>query len=248
MPWRIEKKGEEFCVIKEDDDENEGCHPTREKAEAQMRALYSSENREEIPERAPIETRSATVGAVDYPQRTIEVIAVPYDQEALVEYRGELWRESFDRGSFDGVEKRPNRIKAYRDHDAGEMSSGAMKRGLVGKATALFPEREDGLMGKVRIAKTNLGDETLSLADEGVLGVSVGFAARPSDQVFNRSTMRRRIRKAFLDHIAFPDEGAYAGAQVVGVRTANQDPSGLPKLDTPRIDEVVAWLESRRRI
>lgn len=46
-PWHIEKRGDEYCVIKDDDGEVEGCHPTRDEAEAQMRALYASEKADE---------------------------------------------------------------------------------------------------------------------------------------------------------------------------------------------------------
>jgi phage head maturation protease len=250
MPWRIEKRDDKFCVIKDDDGENEGCHETEEGAKRQMRALYSSENRAEQAERrAPIETRSATVGEVNYPERLIEVLAVPYEQEATVEYRGEFWRESFDRGAFDGVEQRRDRIKAYRDHDPNpSSSSGASTSGLVGKIMSLHPDRAEGLMGSVKIAKTPLGDETLTLADEGILGVSVGFAVRGRDQILDRVERRRRIVRAFLDHLAFPDNGAYQGAQVVGVRSGERrTANNLPRLDTPRLDEVVAWMESRRR-
>lgn len=43
MPWRIEERDGEFCVIKEDDGEVEGCHATRNEAEDQRAALYASE-------------------------------------------------------------------------------------------------------------------------------------------------------------------------------------------------------------
>ena len=43
MPWSIEKRGSEFCVIKDSDGTNEGCHPTRAEARRQQRALYASE-------------------------------------------------------------------------------------------------------------------------------------------------------------------------------------------------------------
>lgn len=42
-PWHIEEHDGKFCVIKDDGGENEGCHDTREEAEAQVRALYASE-------------------------------------------------------------------------------------------------------------------------------------------------------------------------------------------------------------
>lgn len=43
MPWHIEKRGDEYCVIKNDDGDNEGCHPSREEAEDQLAALYATE-------------------------------------------------------------------------------------------------------------------------------------------------------------------------------------------------------------
>jgi phage head maturation protease len=245
VPWHIEKREDSWCVIKDDDGENEGCHDTEDKARAQMRALYASENR--APElRAPVESRAATVEGVDFPQRVIEVLAVPYNQETVVEYRGELWNESFEPGAFDGIEKRPNRVKAFRDHAPGAHMRGTSTSGLIGRVLSFAPEREEGLVSQVRIAKTPLGDETLTLANEGILGVSVGFGVRGSDQVLDRVEKRRRIRRAFVDHLAFPDNGAYDGAQVIDVRKERPQAADLPKLDTPRLDEIVAWMESRR--
>lgn len=43
MPWHIEKHDSKFCVIKDSDGKEAGCHPTRDEAEAQMRALYANE-------------------------------------------------------------------------------------------------------------------------------------------------------------------------------------------------------------
>lgn len=45
MPWRIERRGSKFCVIKESDDSTEKCHDTEAKAKAHLRALYASENK-----------------------------------------------------------------------------------------------------------------------------------------------------------------------------------------------------------
>jgi len=244
VPWHIEKREDEWCVIKDDDGENEGCHDSEDEAKAQMRALYASENR---AEKAPVEQRAASVGEVSFPQRTIEVVAMPYEQEAVIEYRGELWKESFERGAFDGIEKRPNRVKAFRDHAPGAALKGTNTSGLIGRVVSFAPDRPEGLYAVTKIAKTPLGDETLALADEGVLGVSVGFGVRGSDQILNRVEMKRRIKRAFVDHLAFPDNGAYDGAQVVDVRGKREEARDLPKLDTPRLDEVVAWLESRRQ-
>jgi phage head maturation protease len=337
------KRDDRWCVIKNDDGENEGCHDSEEKARAQMRALYASEDvegrasvdnstwdgnaamtsaktaadyraicagersvgepderahwalphhkspgappnangvrqalarfgqteglknagaarahleahmatiRNESENRAPVESRAATVEGVDFPQRTIEVLAVPYDQEAMVEYRGELWLESFERGAFDGIQTRPEekKVKAYRDHVAGAHARGTSTSGLIGQVTNFVPDHPEGLLGRVRIAPTPLGEETLTLANMGILGVSVGFGVRGSDQVLNRAEQpfRRRIKRAFIDHLAFPDNGAYEGAQVLAVRRQRSQPEDMGRLETPRLDEVVAWMEARR--
>jgi hypothetical protein len=231
-------------VIKDSDDSTEACHDTEEKAKKHMAALYSSENRKE---RAPIEARAATVADVDVEERVITVLAMPYEQEAVVEYRNELWRETFERGSFDGIETRPNRVKAYRDHVAGENARGTGTSGLVGRVVSFDPKASEGLISETKIAKTVLGDDTLALAKEKVLGVSLGFGVRGSDQVLNRAAGTRRIRRAFVDHIAFPDNGAYEGAQVLEVRSDRPVAADMPPLVTPFLDEVIAWQEARRK-
>lgn len=188
--------------------------------------------------RAPVETREASVTDVDVSKREIEVIAVPYGGEAMVEYRGELWQESFERGAFDGLEKRPNRIKAILHHD---------KTKVIGRAVSFAPQREEGLVAILKIGKTKDGDDTLALASEDMLDVSAGFAVPGSGQVLDRPNHRRRIHRAFLDHIALVADGAYEGARVLSVRSRDErDAAKMPPLDTPRLTEALAWLESRR--
>lgn len=193
------------------------------------------------PVRAPVEYRDiSSVANVNFAQRLIEVVAVPYEERAIVEWRGEMWEETFARGAFDGIEKRPNRIRANRDHDRSR---------TVGKAVKFWPSREEGLVAGVRIGKTLLGDETLALADEDMLSASVGFAALGRDQDLDKRNKIRRIKKAFLDHISFVEAPAYAGANVLSVRgqTPGPSPSELPKLVTPSLDELVAWHRAHRR-
>ena len=43
MPWHIEQKGEQHCVIKDSSGENEGCHPSAQEAKDHMAALYANE-------------------------------------------------------------------------------------------------------------------------------------------------------------------------------------------------------------
>lgn len=44
MPWSIQHKGDEWCVIKDSDGSSAGCHATRERALKQQRALYAQES------------------------------------------------------------------------------------------------------------------------------------------------------------------------------------------------------------
>jgi HK97 family phage prohead protease len=212
----------------------------RKKAMAQAAAMGEfpgTGNRaaDELPN-APVEFRDASVAGVNFDKRIIEVVAVPYEEPTMVEYRGEIWQEMFVRGSFDGIETRQDQIRVNRNHD---------KTMTVGKVVRWWPERTEGLVSEVRVAPTVRGDETLALANEDMLSASVGFAVRGRDQLLDKSSMVRRIRKAFIDHMSFVESPAYVGARVLAVRDGN-GVDDRPRLDTPVMDELIAFLDSRK--
>jgi hypothetical protein len=186
------------------------------------------------------ERAAAAVNNVDFEERIISIIAVPWEQSTRVEYRNEVWNEIFTRGSFDGIENRQRRIPVTAvlhtpnvGHDGGH---------LVGKVAVAFPGHPDGLGLDVRISNTPAGDETLQLALDDALSPSVGFMARPADHRLDRRSMTRRINRAFLDHLAFVPQPAYAGAKILGVRDSGRavDAATLPPIITPAIDEYLA--------
>jgi HK97 family phage prohead protease len=232
-----------FGVVKEGDNELMGCHATEGDAHDQVEALYAKEpmmaNSANEKVRAPIELRSAVVDGVDHEQRIITILAVPYEQPGPVMFRDEVWQEVFTRGAFDGLASMPNRIKANRDHD---------KTRPVGKAINFWPDDPKGLLAEVKISNTPLGSETLQLAKDGVLDISVGYAA-PADRehtLFNRRIMERRILKAYLDHISFVTDPAFVDAQVVAVRANDvvsapaPTRSAFPNLDRAIKSDVLA--------
>jgi HK97 family phage prohead protease len=178
--------------------------------------------------------RSATVTGVSFPERTIEMVVTPYEEETLADWKGRMVKEIFARGAFEGIQRRPNRIKVYRDH--------VDPQTVVGRATALYPSREEGLVAEVKISNTDLGTDTLTLAEDGVLGASAGYLPMPGGEKWlNRSSVR--ILKGWLGHIAMVPEPAYEGARVLAVRSK---PDGSAA--TPNLDQVRDWLlEDRYR-
>jgi HK97 family phage prohead protease len=187
--------------------------------------------------------RSSTIADVDTKLRLVDLIAVPYDEETDVIWRGEDWRESFDRSAFAGIEDHAGRVRVNREH---------MKGDTVGKVVRFTTDDPVGLLARVKIAPTLRGDDTLALAEEQMIGASVGYRVRqPSDVQFNRRTRVRRVMKAFLDHLAMVESPAYAGAQILAVRdddTAYEVLSPLqatPVLDSLRDDPIFEWAASR---
>jgi phage head maturation protease len=187
--------------------------------------------------RPVVELRSSAIAEVKYPQRIITVLAVPYEQETdRVIYKGRQVVESFARGSFAGVESRNGKVMANREH---------IKGSTVGKVQTFYPDAADGLVEDIKIAETVAGDETLALAADGMIFPSIGFAVRNgSDQDYTPG--RRYIRRAFVDHMAFVEDPAYTGADVVAVRHAGAADDPVEDIATPRLDEWLGYLSSRR--
>jgi HK97 family phage prohead protease len=187
----------------------------------------------------------ATLKDVDFKQRLITVIAVPWEQEAEVLWRGERWREVFSRGAFNGLEESAGRVRVNREHDEAD---------TMGKVVQFDTQDPQGLIAVTRIAKTPRGDETLQLADEDMLSGSITFfVKKASDVELHRQRMLRRVKRAFLRHLSFVAAPAYEGAQVLAVRAGS---SGLPVVETPLPetpnldefvhDDVLEW--ARRRL
>lgn len=180
---------------------------------------------------------TAPVLDVDHRHRIITVIAVPWLQQATIPYKGEVWNEVFERGAFNraGLTTNPSRVRVNREHNPAL---------AVGKATSFDTNDPRGLIADLHMAKTPLGDETLTLADDQSLSASVGFGIHPGGETRERFTRTRRITNAFLDHIALVQQPAYAGAQVLAVRSRATASSFT--LDAWNNDPIVQW--SRRHL
>jgi HK97 family phage prohead protease len=186
-----------------------------------------------------LEYRTATQIGVSWEQRTIDLIVMPYESEATVIHRGRVVREVVTRGAFDGIDRRPNRVRVNRDHDVTR---------TVGRATALHPSREEGLVAEIRIAQTPLGDETLALAADDILDASAGFCVMAGGETWEQGRELRRLTKLWLGHIAMTPDPAYEDARVLAVRTAPPETAQEPRerVPTPNLDQIRRWrLEAR---
>jgi len=179
-----------------------------------------------------LEYRVATQIGVNYPNRIIELVVMPYETETMVAHQGRMVREIVARGAFDGIERRANRIRVNRDHDATR---------TIGRALKLHPSRDEGLVAELRIAQTDLGEETLTLADEGILDASAGFLPMPGGEEWEGRS-KRRLTKLWLGHIAMTPDPAYETARVLAVR--NHSPvsaGGDTRPETPNLQVVYGW-------
>jgi HK97 family phage prohead protease len=182
-----------------------------------------------MSEHGQVEIRSATITAVDYPKRELSLIVVPYDEWTAVAHRGQLVEESVAPGAFGAIRNRARKFLVNMEHD--------LER-WVGTVLDLEPDDPAGLRATVKIRRSAEGDQALDDAADELLGASIGMAVSPGDQTWETRT-RRRITKAYLDHVALTATPAYVGAKVLEVRTA----AGidlLPVSATPNLDAILA--------
>lgn len=183
------------------------------------------------PRREGVEIRSATVQAVDFAERTIDLLLIPYGQvTGPVEHRGKLVNEIIEPGAFDGIETRGDHVTANRDHDYGRTFGRVVE----------YRHDPAGLIARIKASATLLGDETLQLADDGVLKGSAGMVVRRRDEVIRDGL--RRVKRAFLDHAALVPNPQYRGTDVLAVRQGQQVTEVVAS-PTPNLDAILALLD-----
>jgi HK97 family phage prohead protease len=177
-----------------------------------------------------IEFRHQADLGVSFPKRQIELVVMPYETEAHVQHRGRTIREIVSRGAFQALDADHRRINVNRGHVLDD---------IVGHAIRFHPSRDEGLVAELSIVNTQLGTDTLELADKGYLRASAGFGVPDGGETWPERTLRR-LSRIWLDHIAMTPNPAYDGAEVLDVRDMN--PGILePVAATPFLDEVRGW-------
>jgi HK97 family phage prohead protease len=153
----------------------------------------------------PTQITVDAAAADDKPSRSISGVAVTYDETATVNDGTQV---RFLQGSLPVTGRDP---KLYMQHDANQ---------IVGKVV----ERVDtpqGMMFTAKISATRLGDEALTLANDGVIdAVSVGVT--PTKFSYDEQGVMI-VESATWSELSLVSEGAFAGAVITDVAASAPD-------------------------
>lgn len=212
----------------------------------------SSEDRSAMTSQVETRSTGVQIDNVDFAQRIITVLAVPYEHPTKVPFRQEMWTEVFSRSAFNGIESQTRKIPATTSLSIPAPEHVGAR--LVGRVLSSDPYRDAGLISEVKISRTAVGDETLELASDEALFPSIGFMIKNPkfDQELDQYTRTRRVNRAFLDHLAFVGQPAYEGAKVLAMRSESSVEEQPPVSKTPRLDAflndpVLRWASERVR-
>ena len=176
-----------------------------------------------------IEYRTAATLEVRHVQRTIDLIAVPYNESTDVLRRGRWVSESVDPGA-----RSPGCT-------ATSPSTGPTTSRRRSAGSCVPSEGPRGLRAELRISRTAAGDDVLELAADGLLSPSIGF--QPLAEDWNHDRPRLKVTRAKLVHIALTGDPAYKGAKVLAVRSqSGEEPerTATPNLDRIRLEMLAA--------
>ena len=174
-------------------------------------------------------TRSFEIRATDTELRTVEGLAVPYNDTIDI---GGGWSERFEKGAIDLNAN----VKLFRDHED-----------IIGVVTEMT-ESDEGLTIKAKISETVLGNETLNLVKDGAIrSFSVGFIP-VLDEKKDKTIIRKKVNLKEVSLVAFP---AYDKAEVLSVREeTNQEEISMENTTpdyTSAIEEVRNHAEELER-
>ena len=183
----------------------------------------------------------AEVAVRNLAKREIDVRIAPFD--TVIETND--GPETIVRGAFAGTNPDDVLLMGL-EHEVhlgmGQGGNIVPTRHPTGKALTI-EEREDGAYATFRVARTASGDEILALADEGVVrGVSIEMGSK---RRFRTSTHNGRrmnsVEFADLRALSPTYRPAYAGAQVLAVRSQEEDApvaeESAPATGAPAVDE-----------
>lgn len=151
--------------------------------------------------------RSSTIEPVNVDGRTIYAYFAKWDQEYLAKDPGQAPHyELIERDTFDVSPT----LRALYEHDWKDGDLAWRENGHVEVV-----QDEIGLLGRVNMPETTLGNDLLAKAKRKQLGMSWGGTVLSYS---NRNNVKH-IKKAFLKEISFTSSPANKGTEIVAIRS-----------------------------
>jgi HK97 family phage prohead protease len=163
----------------------------------------------------PTQITVDAAAAEGLPSRSISGVAVTYDETATVNDGTQV---RFLQGSLPVTGRDP---KLYMQHDANQ---------IVGKVVERVDTAE-GMLFTAKISATRLGDEALTLANDGVIdAVSVGVT--PTKFSYDEEGVMI-VESASWSELSLVSEGAFSGAVITDVAASAPDEvaEGIPETE-----------------
>lgn len=163
----------------------------------------------------PFLVRTFEAVAIEVVGRTVDVRVVPFGEVATVADPPNFtpYQEQWMPGCFDHQLNAANRLHANYEHERGIGN-------VVGHGVAIRSEA-DGYHASFKIHDTPSGSTALELLRDGALP-GVSLEAHPTKSTRTANGVVQRV-KANLRGIAFCRQGAFAGAQVLAIRTPQHE-------------------------
>lgn len=168
-----------------------------------------------------VEIADLDVSRADSDQREIVAYAAVFDTPAEIhDHDGHYW-ETIDRTAFNRtIEQRGDKIKVLFNHGRDVFGMPSDRFALpIGKPLEMRPDAR-GLLTRTRISKTELGDEVLELARDGVI---TGFSFRARALQSKPGTAVDGLKSIHRSEFALTEYGpgvfvAYDQAEILAVR------------------------------
>lgn len=184
MPWKIYKRNDKYCVVKESDGSTVHCHDSEEMARRQMAALYAGEERAKSSSRKSADDlpRCACGGACSTKSPDGSCACQECLAGELMAIDGFEAKAFGDRGEFCGYLARwggPDRPDSSpaRDYFTPESSLG---RFVPGTVDLLYHHGLPTVKGKANVlADLEIGEMALTPDGEGIWGVGRLYLDRP---------------------------------------------------------------------
>lgn len=213
MPYEIQKQGKEFCVVKKGGGKSFGCHPSEDKAKAQMRALYAQESEGDLPVKVTVAEVMPAIEAVwtenaeGLPEADVVIIR-PGESVNRREYPREALQQAVNDGFWDN---NGHGTPMFVDHGNKAAPRARSVRDLVAKVLpgSTYVGQEGEVRGRVQFINADFA-KTVKNAGKSV-GLSAVTEFLGTRHRGNDGHMHERVHKLVanhsLDFVAFPAAG-----------------------------------------